>query len=136
MMEHDLLKKYVCITPFTYLELHKHGIFSCCPSWLPNKMGDLSDLDNVWESDELKKVQESILNGSYEYCSKTQCPYLSKLINGTGVGDSFVPKSVDKKYILSDITAPKVCSGESSIILILSTLDLICSEVTLDDVAE
>ena len=91
-MEHDLLKKYVCVTPFTYLELHKHGIFSCCPSWLPNKIGDLSDLDNVWESKELKKVQESILNGSYEHCSKTQCPYLAKLINGKGADSNFIEK--------------------------------------------
>jgi MoaA/NifB/PqqE/SkfB family radical SAM enzyme len=92
MIEHDLLKKYVCITPFSYLEIHKHGIFSCCPSWLPNKMGDLDNLDNVWESDELKKVQESILDGSYKYCSKTQCPYLSKLISGKGVDSTFMLK--------------------------------------------
>lgn len=91
-MENNLLKKYICITPFSYLEIHKHGIFSCCPSWLPNKMGDLSDLDNVWESDELKKVQKSILDGSYEYCSKTQCPYLAKLISGKGVDSNFIEK--------------------------------------------
>jgi MoaA/NifB/PqqE/SkfB family radical SAM enzyme len=91
-MKNDLLKQYVCITPFTYLELHKHGIFSCCPSWLPNKMGDLHELDNVWQSTELKKVQESILDGSYKYCSKTECPYLSKLINGKGADSNFILK--------------------------------------------
>ena len=91
-MSENLLKKYICVTPFFYLELHKHGVFSCCPSWLPNKMGDLEDLDSIWESDELKKVQESILDGSYRYCSKTQCPYLSKLINGKGVDNNFTLK--------------------------------------------
>ena len=91
-MSEDLLKKYICITPFIYLELHKHGIFSCCPSWLPNKMGDLEDLDSVWISDELKKVHESILDGSYKYCSKTQCPYLSKLISGKGADNNFTLK--------------------------------------------
>jgi hypothetical protein len=55
-------------------------------------MGDLDNLDNVWESDELKKVQESILDGSYKYCSKTQCPYLSKLISGKGADSNFMLK--------------------------------------------
>ena len=91
-MYNELLKKYVCITPFTYLELHKHGIFSCCPSWLPNKLGDLDDMENVWESQELKKIQESILDGSYKYCSKTECPYLSKLLNGNGLSFNFMLK--------------------------------------------
>jgi pyruvate-formate lyase-activating enzyme len=91
-MYDELLKKYVCVTPFTYLELHKHGIFSCCPSWLPNKLGDLDDMENVWESQELKKIQESILDGSYKYCSKTECPYLSKLLNGNGLSFNFMLK--------------------------------------------
>jgi MoaA/NifB/PqqE/SkfB family radical SAM enzyme len=91
-MNENILKNYICVTPFTYLELHKHGIFSCCPSWLPNKMGELDDIENVWEGDELKKVQESILDGSYKYCSKKQCPYLSKLINGKGTSSNFIPK--------------------------------------------
>jgi sulfatase maturation enzyme AslB (radical SAM superfamily) len=92
MMYDELLKKYICVTPFTYLELHKHGIFSCCPSWLPNKLGDLDDMENVWESQELKKIQESILDGSYKYCSKTECPYLSKLLNGNGLSFNFMLK--------------------------------------------
>ena len=80
-MNLDILKKYVCLTPFTYLELHKNGVYSCCPSWLPNKIGDLNDIENVWESKELLEVKNSIIDGTYKYCSKTQCPYLSQLIN-------------------------------------------------------
>jgi MoaA/NifB/PqqE/SkfB family radical SAM enzyme len=62
------------------LEAHKNGVFSCCPSWLPNKISDLEDINNAWESNELKEIQESIIDGSYKFCSKTQCPYLSELI--------------------------------------------------------
>jgi MoaA/NifB/PqqE/SkfB family radical SAM enzyme len=79
-MQDDILKQYICITPFVYLEAHKTGVYSCCPSWLPNKISNLEDIDKAWKSEELKKVQESILDGSYKYCSKTECPYLSELL--------------------------------------------------------
>jgi molybdenum cofactor biosynthesis enzyme MoaA len=89
----DILKQYVCQAPFTYLELHKDGVYSCCPSWLPNNLGKLEDLDKIWNGDELKKIQESILDGSYKYCSKTQCPYLSKLITEKIPYYTFIPKT-------------------------------------------
>lgn len=88
-MQNDILKEYVCITPFVYLEAHKHGVFSCCPSWLPNKISSLEDIENVWHGDELKKVQESILDGSYKYCSKTECPYLSELLANKKIPQGF-----------------------------------------------
>ena len=80
-MDNSILKKYVCTTPFTYLELHKNGVHSCCPSWLPNKVGSLENINDIWRSEELHEVQESIIDGTYKFCSKTQCPYLSQLIN-------------------------------------------------------
>jgi len=80
----DILKNYICTTPFTYLEAHKHAVFTCCPSWLPNKVGTIEEIEKIWESQELKEIWESIIDGSYKFCSKTECPYLSGLIN-TGV---------------------------------------------------
>ena len=74
------LNSFVCNVPFTSLEIHNNVCFVCCPSWLPNKISSLEDIDKAWESEELKKVQQSILDGSYKYCSKTQCPYLSQLL--------------------------------------------------------
>jgi MoaA/NifB/PqqE/SkfB family radical SAM enzyme len=88
----EILKKYICTTPFVYLEAHKNGIYSCCPSWLPNKISNLEDIETAWESEELKKVQESILDGSYKYCSKTQCPYLSELLINKTIPKGFIPK--------------------------------------------
>jgi molybdenum cofactor biosynthesis enzyme MoaA len=90
-MQEDILKQYICITPFVYLEAHKNGVYSCCPSWLPNKISNLEDIDKAWESEELKKVQESILDGSYKYCSKTECPYLSELLNNKKIPQGFRP---------------------------------------------
>ncbi len=92
-MKEDILKQYICTTPFVYLEVHKGGAHSCCPSWLPNKISSLEDIDKAWESEELKKVQESILDGSYKYCSKTQCPYLSELLVTGNKPKGFVDKS-------------------------------------------
>jgi sulfatase maturation enzyme AslB (radical SAM superfamily) len=92
MAEKDILKKYICTTPFTYLEAHRDGVFSCCPSWLPNKISTLENIDNVWQSDELNKIQESITDGSYKYCSKTGCPYLSQLLNNESIPRGFIKK--------------------------------------------
>jgi MoaA/NifB/PqqE/SkfB family radical SAM enzyme len=88
-----LLKQFICITPFVYLEAHKNGIYSCCPSWLPNKISNLENIETAWESEELKKVQESILDGSYKYCSKTECPYLSELLMNGNRPKGFIDKS-------------------------------------------
>lgn len=54
----------------------------CCPSWLPNKV-ELSEipLKDVYNSEPIIDIRNSILDGSFKYCDKTQCPHLSKLIN-------------------------------------------------------
>jgi len=76
------LKNYICNVPFTSLEIHNNVCFSCCPSWLPNKI-ELSEipLKDVYNSEPIIDIRNSILDGSFKYCNKTQCPHLSKLIN-------------------------------------------------------
>jgi len=86
------LKNYVCIRPFNYVEIQKDGIYSCCTTWLPNKVSNLENMNNSWINDNLKKVHESILDGSYKFCSKTKCPHLSRLINTGEVADIFKDK--------------------------------------------
>ena len=84
------LSNYVCPTPFMYMEIHKNSTHSCCPTWLPNNIG--SSLNEVWDGDQLKKVQDSILDGSYKYCSKTACPYLSGFISTKIPPSKFIKK--------------------------------------------
>ena len=91
-MDNEILKKYICTTPFTYIEAHKHGVFSCCPSWLPNKISSLEKIETAWESEELKKIQESIIDGSYHYCSKTQCPYIGQIVSDKTIPNVFIEK--------------------------------------------
>ena len=76
------LKNYICGVPFTSLEIHNNVCFVCCPSWLPNKI-ELSDipLKDVYNSEPIIDIRNSILDGSFKYCNKELCPYLSKLIN-------------------------------------------------------
>ena len=92
MAKEDILKKYICRTPFVYLEAHKNGVYSCCPSWLPNKISTLENIKEAWDSTELKKVQDSIIDGSYTYCSKTECPYLSQLLIDETIPSRFIEK--------------------------------------------
>jgi MoaA/NifB/PqqE/SkfB family radical SAM enzyme len=70
--------------PFTYLEIHDRDIYGCCPSWLTIPYGKTSNLNEVWNGEVANLVRESILDGTYKYCSKTECPYLSQfIIEGT-----------------------------------------------------
>jgi wyosine [tRNA(Phe)-imidazoG37] synthetase (radical SAM superfamily) len=105
-MSYDLKKHYICKVPFEYLEVHHMGVYSCCPAWLPTKLTDVDDVKNVWKSETLKKVQESILDGSYSHCVEELCPVLSELINqGTVDRGFFITKD---EFAKNDYTDPKI----------------------------
>lgn len=76
------LKDYICSVPFNSLEIHNNVCFVCCPSWLPNKV-ELNQipLKDVYNSEPIVDIRNSILDGSFRYCDKEMCPYLSKLLN-------------------------------------------------------
>jgi hypothetical protein len=76
------LKNYFCGVPFNSLEIHNNVCFVCCPSWLPNKI-ELSEipLKDIYNSEPIVDIRNSILDGSFKYCNKELCPYLSKLVN-------------------------------------------------------
>jgi MoaA/NifB/PqqE/SkfB family radical SAM enzyme len=76
------LKNYFCSVPFNSLEIHNNVCFVCCPSWLPNSVNTSEiPLKEIWNSEPIVDVRNSILDGSFKYCSKELCPYLSKLVN-------------------------------------------------------
>ena len=105
-MKLDLRKHYICKVPFEYMEVHHMGVYSCCPAWLPTKLGDVEDISTVWEGDTLKEVQESILDGSYSHCVEELCPVLSQLVSqGTVDSGFFITKDEFKK---KDFTNPKI----------------------------
>ena len=100
------LKNYVCVAPFEYLEVHHMGIYGCCPAWLPTKLADVKDVATVWQSDKLKEVQQSILDGSYSHCSVELCPSLNQFVNQGIVNKGFF--RTHKEFESVDYTHPKM----------------------------
>ena len=75
------LRQYVCSLPFTNMELHDRDNFMCCPSWLLKRLPSDVPMNELWNSNEAIEIRKSVMDGSYKHCDKTQCPFLSKLIN-------------------------------------------------------
>lgn len=75
------LKNYVCTVPFEALEIHENSNFMCCASWLLKPLDPNLPKKDLWESKEAEEIRESVIDGSYRHCDKTQCPYLSQLVN-------------------------------------------------------
>lgn len=83
-------KDWICKQPFEFLEIFEHGTFMCCPDWLPENLGLPQDIGENWRSEKAQKIRESILDGSYSYCSAKKCPKLAGLKEGKTTG--MVPK--------------------------------------------
>jgi hypothetical protein len=75
------LKKYVCTVPFEALEIMENRNFMCCASWLLKELPNNVPLKDLWNSDEAIDIRKSVMDGSYRYCDKTKCPFLSRLIS-------------------------------------------------------
>lgn len=73
------LKNYICMVPFTSLEMHDHQRFLCCASWLTKSLPNDTKPKEAWNSKEANDIRNSILDGSYKYCDSNQCPFLHQL---------------------------------------------------------
>lgn len=80
------LKNYICTVPFHALEINENKNFMCCASWLLKELPSKLPMPELWNSEEAIEIRESVMDGSYKYCDKTQCPFLSQLINYNGFG--------------------------------------------------
>ena len=74
------LKDYICSVPFSNLEMQTETRYLCCPSWMTKKLPKNVSAKTAWESDEANDIRHSILDGSYKYCDKTQCPFLKQFL--------------------------------------------------------
>lgn len=84
------LKNYVCSVPFTSLEIHERNRFLCCKSWLKKYLPDNTSPQDAWNSNEANDIRESVLDGTFKYCDKTQCPYLHQITKLGEVGNTKV----------------------------------------------
>lgn len=72
------LKEYVCKLPFTHLTIHNNKEqYFCCKQWLDVPL----DFENGWDGESANMVRESMMDGTFKYCSSTNCPHLSTLVN-------------------------------------------------------
>lgn len=112
------LKNYICSLPFTNMELHHKENYMCCPSWLTKPLKGQVPLSELWNSEESNDIRKSIMDGSYKYCDKTQCPFLSKLISlGDTSGGPIFQKNTLPPYIIDnyDVNTGQMGTGPSII---------------------
>lgn len=85
------LKNYVCIHPFTYIDIQFKSQWLCCAAWSPVNIRGHSSHPNSnekgilenWKSDLAKEVRKAVLDGSYSKCNHDICPSLTELKNTT-----------------------------------------------------
>jgi sulfatase maturation enzyme AslB (radical SAM superfamily) len=76
-------QKLFCSKPFSWFEVSRGAsgegeTYVCCPSWLSKPIGNLlhNSVEEVWNSEAAAEIRRSILDGSFEYCSRANCSSL------------------------------------------------------------
>jgi peptidoglycan/xylan/chitin deacetylase (PgdA/CDA1 family)/SAM-dependent methyltransferase len=75
-------RKLFCSKPFKWFEVSRGQeegeVFVCCPAWLPTPIGNLNhqSVTEIWNGEQAQRIRKSILDGSFQYCSRSLCPYL------------------------------------------------------------
>ena len=75
------LKDFVCWFPFGFTEITHDRQTLCCSGWLTKDIGSNKNLKDNWDSDTANEIRESVLDGSFKFCKKDTCPFLSTVIN-------------------------------------------------------
>jgi len=92
-------KNVMCKYPFTRIEILENGdVYPCCSAWLKNGLsfGNIynnDSFDEIWNSENAKKLRYSVTEGNFEYCTK-YCLY-KNFGNGSNLG-SIVLKDLEK----------------------------------------
>ena len=79
----EFFKGHHCNHPFEDFEMRSDGgIFVCCPSYLPESIGNAYKMDDISElknSEKGDKIRDSILRQDYRYCRWMHCDYIPTL---------------------------------------------------------
>ena len=74
-----------CAKPFTWFEVLGGGqrgeVYVCCQNWLSKSIGNLEhqSVAEIWNSPSAQDIRTSILDGSFRYCNRQQCPFLQRV---------------------------------------------------------
>ena len=107
---------YICTIPFKYSEVFKNKHYLCCPGWLTKDVYDTGNIKADFHNKHSQDIRNSILDGSYKYCSDTQCPHLSLINQGKDVDRRFIPKTDSNvEYLTNNVNLKNInlCFGES-----------------------
>ena len=72
----DALADRFCPVPFARADIHQAGeVAMCCTFWLPTNIGNVfeSTADQILNSETAKAIRKSVVDGSFKYCSHTDC---------------------------------------------------------------
>jgi len=72
----EYLASHFCDEPFKHLETGPDGsVHLCCPAWLPVPVGNIheADADGIWHGPAAQELRNSMIDGSYRYCSRMHC---------------------------------------------------------------
>lgn len=98
-------EEFLCTVPFGYSEVFKDRHYLCCPGWLPESVYETGNMKTDFHSEKSNSIRESIIDGSYKYCSSTQCPHLSNIKQGKQIDGRFIPKTENNIQRLRDNTS-------------------------------
>ena len=109
------LNNKFCGRPWEFLEIHEDGglkVYNCCPNWVNhNHLGIMeydTNFENVWNGEKSIEFRKSILDGSFKYCNKVECPMIQ---NGSlpkkddiklGKHGEFYKKIIEENVLISE----------------------------------
>ena len=76
----DYLRGSFCDRPWRQLELSVDGtLHVCCPGWLTAPIGNIANASarELWNSTAAQEIRKSILDGSFRYCGRVHCAWIS-----------------------------------------------------------
>lgn len=118
-------QRLFCAKPFEWFEVshvERSGeIYMCCPSWLDKSIGNLHEqsVEEIWNSPRARDIRRSILDGTFEYCNASRCPYLQTTSGPVQPADSVTSERL-RAAIADDLRilpwGPKkvICSYDQS----------------------
>ena len=57
--------------------LDQGSVNICCPDWLPTPIRGIDGLPGAWAGRTVQKVRQSIVDGSFKYCSHLDCSWIA-----------------------------------------------------------
>ena len=74
------LNNYICINPFVYTEITVDKQHMCCDAWMNLNIKTKGDFKDSWNSNKSVSARNSMLDGSFKYCSTDKCPHLNNVV--------------------------------------------------------